>query len=349
VRLPSATRRGLVAFGCLVAALALATQSIVRGTSRPPDRLRGALVAQASPPCFGAAVRDRIRPCRNPSLRRSVVPRPTVAARSRNAPCRSLEERGLLRACYFGVAGAEASRTIALVGDSHASHWRAALDPVAKRRGWQGVSLARTSCPLAKAVRNVPEPQRSQCARWNRQVLRWFDEHPEVDTVFTGQLSGGKGVIPQPGVGRFAARVAGFEAAWRALPATVRRIVVIRDTPKARPPGGVGACVARAMARRRDTGRVCAVARRGAIDPDPAAVAARRTRFRRVDVVDMTDFFCGARRCYPVIGGALVYKDSNHLTRVFVATLGPMLERRLTSLLGVGARRTVPASSSTAG
>ena len=48
----------------------------------------------------------------------------------------------------------------------------------------------------------------------------------------------------------------------------------------------------------------------------------------------MTDLFCDARRCFPVIGGALAYKDSNHLTRVFVESAGPVLERRIDELMG---------------
>jgi hypothetical protein len=43
----------------------------------------------------------------------------------------------------------------------------------------------------------------------------------------------------------------------------------------------------------------------------------------------MTRFFCGPRLCYPVIGGALAYKDAHHLTAAFVATLGPYLLRRV--------------------
>jgi hypothetical protein len=48
---------------------------------------------------------------------------------------------------------------------------------------------------------------------------------------------------------------------------------------------------------------------------------------RRVQTIDLTHFFCDVRRCYPVVGGALVYKDDHHLTTVFVRTLGPYLLR----------------------
>jgi len=52
----------------------------------------------------------------------------------------------------------------------------------------------------------------------------------------------------------------------------------------------------------------------------------RSPRFRSVD---LTRYMCGARRCFPVVGGALVYKDDNHLTLAFAKTLGPLVERRL--------------------
>jgi hypothetical protein len=56
-------------------------------------------------------------------------------------------------------------------------------------------------------------------------------------------------------------------------------------------------------------------------------------RSPRVRVLDLTPFFCDARRCYPVIGGVLVYKDSTHLTGLYARTLGPYLERAVTAAL----------------
>jgi hypothetical protein len=102
---------------------------------------------------------------------------------------------------------------------------------------------------------------------------------------------------------------------------------VIRDTPKAAT--DTASCVQRAIARHRRAGLVCALPRRQVLDPDPAAVAALRMRSPRVRVVDLTDFICDPRRCHPVVGGALVYKDQHHLTAVFATTLAPYLLRRV--------------------
>src|SRR4051794_21513180 len=248
----------------LLAAALVASGAGIPAATASPDRGDTAPApgpAAAAAPCFGAAAWDREHPCHNSSLAYVVEPAPADAERAPNAPCTTLQEQGLVRVCSFGIPAQAAQGTVALVGDSHASHWRAALEDVAGVHGWHGISLARTSCPLSKATRNMPEPARSQCVQWNRQVLRWFWEHPEVDTVFTGELSGGKGVIAPKGRDPFEARVDGYLRAWRALPSSVRHIVVIRDTPKARRHGQMAACVSRALARRRAAGQACSVRR----------------------------------------------------------------------------------------
>ena len=67
---------------------------------------------------------------------------------------------------------------------------------------------------------------------------------------------------------------------------------------------------------------------------DPAAVAAARFEADRAAVADLTRLICDARLCYPVVGGALVYKDEHHLTAVYAATLAPYLQRAVDRLLG---------------
>jgi len=302
----------------VVAALVLAVTLASEARSAPP------------PPCFGAAARDAQHPCDNPALRLAVVPTPAQARVDRNAPCTFIENRGLIHVCAFGVPAAAATGTVALIGDSHASHWRAAVDVVAKAKQWRGLSITQTSCPLSKAVRRLDERVRfEECARWKPQVYRWLNDHPEVSTVIVAQLSGGLGVRTTR-QDRFAVAVDGYIDAWRALPRSVKRIIVLRDTPKAEK--GTAACIERAVAQRRPAGTVCANRRADVLSRDPATVAAKRTRSRRVRSVDLTRFFCGKRLCYPVIGGVLVSKDVTHITAAFGATLGPYLLRKLNAL-----------------
>jgi hypothetical protein len=90
--------------------------------------------------------------------------------------------------------------------------------------------------------------------------------------------------------------------------------------------------VLRAIAAGRPASAPCAVSRSTVLRRDAGAVAARRARSRRIHVVDLTPFMCSPRRCFPVVGGALVHKDTTHLTEVFAATLGPFLLRAVRRL-----------------
>jgi hypothetical protein len=107
--------------------------------------------------------------------------------------------------------------------------------------------------------------------------------------------------------------------------------VVIRDSPEAR--YDTLTCVGRAQARGEPAGPACAVPRAVALPADPAAAAAEELGSDRVRGVDLTSFFCGPSRCFPVVGGVLVYKDENHLTPLFARTLGPYLLRAVRGVL----------------
>ena len=312
-----------VTFACAGAATLMMLGITFGGNARLHQQLRTAerashQILASHPACFAAAARDPEKPCTNPKLRLQVVPTPLEAKQQRNAPCPLIERRGLLYICGFGTP--KVKPTIALVGDSHASHWRGAIDAVARTHKWAGVSLSHTGCPLSKATKNLPEPRRSECVKWNQQVIKWFARHPEITTVFVSQISGGAGVVA-PGRDQLAAQRAGYRAAWKAL--GNRRVVVLRDTPKVL--GDTDTCVQRAISAHRRADVACRVPRRTALSTDTAAQVGS-------PVVDLTPFFCDRSYCYPVIGGALVFKDQNHMTETFAKSLAPYVDRSLEPL-----------------
>lgn len=289
--------------------------AVEAGADRSPDRGWHAtsvrLVGQ--PYCFGAAARDRRRPCRNPALRRTVFPRPADAFVWDSAPCRPLPARGVFAPCEFGPAGAPAR--FAVVGDSHAMHWRRALEVVAEARAWRGISIARPGCPFSAAIPRSPALGPGQCARVQRGTIAWLRAHPEVRTLFVSAWA-------QPGYGGSAADVG---AMLDRVPPSVERIYVLRDIPATT----VRAldCVDARRRRGRPLVHACSNRRSAVLFHDPAAAAAAGRP--RVRVVDLTRLFCGATRCYPVIGGAYVYKDFDHMNAVFALSLGPYLLRAL--------------------
>ena len=308
-------------------AIAILTPAVAPADERGTSAQSASVVAR---PCFGAAARNPAGRCVDPSLRFTVYPTPDDAVLQPWAPCQPRAFAGLMYPCAFGADGSGQPATVALIGDSHAGHWRAAVDVVVRARGAAAVSITRSGCPFSMA--RVITPSRDQaatCRRWNRDVLAWLGHHPEISTIFLSQRATAT-YVKSGATSNFDAAVRGDAALYRALPATVKSIIVIRDTPLHS--SAAQDCVRRAFARRQHVGPRCARLRAKALRRDPAVAAARLVR-GRAHVLDMTPFFCSDARCYPVVGGALVHKDIDHITTVFARTLGPFMVGRVASIL----------------
>jgi peptidoglycan/LPS O-acetylase OafA/YrhL len=290
------------------------------------DEQKTARVVEEHLSCFGAAAMDPTHPCDNPKLKTTVVPTPVQAARVTNSSCKIVERAGRVRACAFGVPASQATKTVALFGDSHASHWRAALEVVARERHWHGLSVTHTGCPFSKAVADLEEPQRSECIEWNHDAAAWLATHPEVTAIFTSQHSGASFATPA-GADPFETKVKGYVDLWSSLPQSVRDIVVIHDTPRSR--GDTQDCVSEAIDNQKPAGPACAESRTWATRADPAVKAAEEVTNHRMHTVDLTNFLCDTKKCYPVVGGVLVYRDEGHMTQTFAATLGPYLGKEV--------------------
>ncbi len=279
--------------------------------------------------CVGAAARDTKKPCVNPT--RSITP--SLAKRDNPAASRCKPVAGEPATCRFGVSAKKARATIALVGDSHALHWRSALEVVAKAKRWQGYSFTQPGCFFTNGKPDFPPEILKPCVDWNRALRRWLRAHPEVRTVFVSQAA--TTFVKRPaGKTQLQAKIAGFRGAWRALPKSVKRVIAIRDVP--RTSASVFNCVRDVLAAGQlAPGPACPVDRSYAVTWDAAVATALRLKSRRYRYIDLTSFFCDPKQsCYPVIGGVLVYRDVDHMTVRYSETLGPYLLRKVRNILG---------------
>jgi hypothetical protein len=311
-------RRGLLAVVAVAAVLAL-------GLS---------LGAAAAPRCFGAAARDRVHPCTNPT--KTVVPSVTDPHLHDDLPCKALPVPPAVQAhgvgsCAFGVSPARAVATVALVGDSHALHWRAALDVAAHARRWRGISVTTSMCFYSAAVENFVPDARARCTAWYHGVSAWLRAHPEIHTVFVSQ-NAPTPVVVGPGETYFGIKSRGFERAWTGLPKTVRHVVDIRDVPTST--NHLFDCVRDvAAAGKQQPGPACPFPRSKALRWDIAVATVRRLHSKRYQSVDLTEYFCDRRNCYLVVGGVLTNEDLDHINAVYSRTLGPYLLRKVSRLM----------------
>jgi hypothetical protein len=291
----------------------------------------------AEPDCFGAEARDPRNPCSSPS--------PAVFPTLENidgdfvggSACAPVPGDPA-PICAFGVARSKAKRTFALLGDSHALHWRRAIDVVALAERWRGYSITTAGCPFSEAVNRLPRGGlRDYCRQWYRTALAFLRTHPEVSVVITSSFAPMPMEVdgtPSGGGKKVAAiKIAGYKRTWKALPRTVEHVIHIRDNPLTNQQ--VFDCVQRVIAEGTQPPAVaCAALRRFGVRWDNAVTAARQLRSRRYSAIDLTEFFCDERLCYPVVGGARVYRDPfGHLTTAYSRTLGPFLHRKLRALM----------------
>ena len=95
-------------------------------------------------------------------------------------------------------------------------------------------------------------------------------------------------------------------------------VVVIQDWPRA------STMVPDCLLKTKDA-RECDFPRPSLARPEPQAVKG----LDDVRLVTVDDGFCDEKRCSPVPDDMLIYRDSNHLTRSYAATLAPRMQREI--------------------
>ncbi|MFD7023272.1 acyltransferase family protein [Promicromonospora sukumoe] len=370
---PAIISAGLV--GAVVAGISLTATYTAREHVRN-ELYAATAAAASGVACFGAAARPpQGEPCANPDLAGTAVPAPEAVAADLPAPfAESATDRcaSTGRETTEPVVCERGDRTggvrVALVGDSHAAHYASALVGAAEAEGWALDIYVKAGCPFSDAVRVQDDVLTAACVEWvdrTEHVLLDGD----YDLVVTSQMSGVGWENPwsaasagttatteastpstagttQAGTAQHGTPQAetaeattpqawakdGLAALWQRLAAEKLPVAAIADVPRPRP--DLVECL---TAPDVDLTTGCRTPRGDAtraFDPQRGAV----DRLDRPDVVlvDLTDVYCDARECLPVIGGVTVYRDADHLSDTFAGTLAPYLANALAPLLRAG-------------
>ena len=190
---------------------------------------------------------------------------------ARTAPCTDLRARAY-RPCARSARRRRTPRTVALVGDSHAGHWRGALTSSPGARAGTG-SRSRTRAARCRRRCATSRSRGARLPAMEARRVRAGSAPPEVATVF---VAGSHRRL------RRGARAGARAASTRPSRATstpggrCRRPCGHRRDPRhAEVPRRHRHCVERAAARPGARARACAISRRDALDRDPAIARPR--------------------------------------------------------------------------
>ena len=237
-------------------------------------------------PLAGQRQRDRPDPAAGRAAAASAQPRATRAiaastpdlrldghagsARGLSRPQRAVRDRVDDPALHLPVRRqrrAFAERSIALIGDSHAAHWRGAVEVVAQARGWTRLLADAQRLP---AVDRDPG-SREDAARQLRDLAPAPSTRGSAATPRCARSScrssPASASARRAGAAVASMRSSGFMRAWRRLPGSVKAVIVLRDTPVARDETTV--CVRRAIRQDRRAGAMCSFSRSRAVRAIP--------------------------------------------------------------------------------
>ncbi len=276
-------------------------------------------------PCTGALARapGAVETCAQRKVTRLRPAVGLVEETQEPLGCDRIHADGYLKVCDGGAPAATARATAILIGDSHSVTIRPALDLVARHNGWRLLFAYSPGCQTS-AVPKASDT-RERCAEWMNLLTRYIQDHgDEIDVAFSMQAAHADLVgIPPDSPDEVSA--AAYRRQWDRYAGALEQLVVIRDTPRLS--DTLLSCIARFEVDEAAEG--CSRRRSTALKTDYAALAASTDDDPLTRTVDLSDVFCDAERCYPIIGDFIAYRDAVHLHTVFAPTLTPLLDEAI--------------------
>ncbi len=318
--------RTLALAGAAMLVTAVATQPLTAAAAHERDQAAAAEQRLREEGVEGAAA---MTPAADryfaPDAKGIVLPNPADARK--DAPphgCLSAADATTTRSCEMGDTSSD--RVVALVGDSHANVMTTVMDELGRQHGWKVVSYAHISCPFSFEMRESEQRKRTRCQEANhRTVDELVATKPEA--VVTVNYNSGDFVDSDTG---HEPGAQGYAEVFAELNDAGIPVVAFRGNPVPDPDVLVPTCVAARTTKPSD----CDLERKDALRPDPVVEAVEMAD--DATLVDLSDRYCGTDTCPAVIGNALVYRDSTHLSDTFVRTLTPYVAEQIPPFLVSG-------------
>lgn len=275
--------------------------------------------------CFGAEAITRGAELCPPDNAGPMVPEPAVAKDDKSAAyadgCWSNQPFTDRPVCTYGHGPTQ----VALVGNYHAGHWLPALRRLADEKGWTIKTFLVSRCNPSDARQKFDtEALSTNCYDYGQWVLEQT-AHGQFDKIITSERQS----VPVEGTSwanTAGPAQAGYASYLKKWTASGTPVSVIRDIPY---PGQKISNIPDCLAEHTSAQQDCSGTPSSWKWMDPLAAAAKQADSRKVDVVDMTKYFCADGKCPAVIGGVVAYFDGSHMTSTYSRSLSDFLGQAL--------------------
>jgi len=296
--------------------------------SEPVHNARGRAKALLPVSCFGAGAIVNATRCPHPYARPRHLDTAFAAEDGRTYQCLQPTDAATAVLCDFGRTKSPV-RTIAIVGNSHARRLVPALDLYGREVGWRIIVAARINC-----MGLITEPIGNQdpgdsCLAWSRDVQHALLAVPDLNAVIFASFSGAKKFLLPPDASQADVRTADqrMVGTWSAFVRRGIQVIVTEDVPGMRPNPDPDCLAGSGVAY-----DPCAVDRATVVHSNIMTRLALQNP-RLVTYLRLTQYFCDARKCHALIGGVVVYFDTDHLTLTYSRSLAPYLGAELNAAL----------------
>lgn len=298
--------------------------------AEPDEQTRALVAAPKARSCFGAAAMNPDNECARPYRLPEDLDTAFAATDGRGEPCLQKFDADTPEFCTLGRRTGP-TRTIAVVGNSHAWRLVPPLELYGEQHGWKVVVATRINC-LGLTTTAVGSGGASpNCLAWSAAVRRQLLSLPQLDLVvfpsyrFAEDFTSGADTSAAQ---REQVRQQVL-ALWQAFEQRGTRVVVTEDVPGMRP-----TAAPECLAQARDSDDPCSVSRESRVRPNLTTLLAQQHP-GLATYVPLSQHFCDASTCHAIIGGVVVYFDSHHVTttyaKSFARYLGEDLEEAMSS------------------
>lgn len=222
--------------------------------------------------------------------------------------------------CVYGVKGS--AITIALVGDSHASHWFPAIEAIALERGWRLVTFVKVSCSFTTlAQRNLAlKREYRECTAFNEATVARLNQIKPALTIIVNRRTFRPieeditSALAGAALGEMVARIPGATA-------------ILVDTPD--PGRDVPAC----LSKHPSDIRACLFTQDDADNREIGIAERVAADVSGARLIDLTANICTEWPCSPISESVLIYRDEDHMTETFSRSLAAPLGVEIAKLL----------------